>query len=181
MSERYDEYIREHRENVLKAFRWLEKNLPEVLPSKAAGDEYSICEHNCIFGHDQSKFSEEEYVAYDKYFYGGNKSYEVVNNFNYAWLHHIHANPHHWQHWILVNDDPDNGEIILDMPDVYIIEMICDWMSFSIKKGDINELFKFYESRSEYMKLSDYTRMKIEDILDKIRAKSSECDLNDEE
>ena len=96
MSARYDEYINEHKANVEKAYKWLEKNLPDVLPSKSAGDEYDICSHNCGFGHDQSKYDKEEYDAYDKYFYGGNKSYEVVNNFNYAWLHHIHNNPHHW-------------------------------------------------------------------------------------
>lgn len=180
MSLQYDNYIKEHKENVEKAFKWLEKNLPEVLPSKDAGDEYSICAHNCTFSHDQSKYDEEEYDAYDKYFNGGNRSYEVVNNFNYAWLRHIHNNPHHWQHWVLVNDDPDKAEVILDMPDVYIIEMICDWMSFSIKKNDINELFNFYESRSKYMKLSDCTRKKVESILGEIRIKSSECGLNDE-
>lgn len=41
-------------------------------------------------------------------------SYEVVENFNRAWLLHIHRNPHHWQHWVLINDDPELGETVLE-------------------------------------------------------------------
>ena len=178
MSLQYDTYIKEHKANVYKAFQWL---LYNGILDKFDEDVMNESKYLCEYTHDESKYSKEEYDAYDKYFYGGNKSYAVVQDFNYAWLHHIHNNPHHWQYWILVNDDPDKAEVILDMPDVYIIEMICDWMSFSIKKGDINELFKFYESRSAYMKLSDYTRKKVEGILEEIRIKTSECGLNVED
>src|SRR5688572_29402107 len=27
--------------------------------------------------------------------------------FDKAWLHHQHRNPHHWQHWLLREDDGD--------------------------------------------------------------------------
>ena len=178
MSKRYDDYIEEHKFNVSKAFYWLINN--DILTDYSV-DTLQTAHYLCESAHDQSKHDEEEYDAYDKYFNGGNKSYEVVENFNKAWLHHIHNNPHHWQYWVLINDNPNEGEIILDMPDEYIIEMICDWMSFSFKKRDINELFSFYESRSKYMKLSDNTRKKVEDILDKIRIKSSESDICDED
>ena len=183
MSEKYDEYIIEHKNNVFKGFLWLEENLPEVLPSKDANEisgisEYEICKHQCEFAHDKSKYDVEEYYAYDNYFYGGNQSYQVVQDFNKAWLHHIHNNPHHWQHWILINDNPDEGEIILDMPDVYIIEMICDWWAFSWKKGDLHEIFNWYAEHIDYMKLSDYTYKKVKDILNKIHAKLSESDVD---
>ena len=179
MSEKYDEYIKEHKENVGKAFKWLKENLPEVLPSKDAGDEYQICEILCTDSHDESKYSIEEYDAYDKFFYGRGKSYQVVEDFKYAWLHHIHNNPHHWQHWVLNNDDPEEGEIILDIPDVYIIEMICDWWSFSWKKGDLDEIFNWYADHKDYMKLSDYTRKKVEDILLSINTKLTILKLAD--
>ena len=99
------------------------------------------------------------------YFYGGNRSYAVVQEFNYAWLRHIHRNPHHWQYWILVNDDPDEGEVVMDMPYNYIIEMICDWWAFSHMKGDLTEIFKWYDEHRDYMKLSDNTRKEVEWIL----------------
>ena len=99
-----------------------------------------------------------------------------MQDFNYAWLQHIHRNPHHWQYWVLINDDPDLGEIILDMPDVYIIEMICDWWSFSWSKGDLTEIFKWYEERKEYIKLSEKTRRVVENILNMMKDKLSEAD-----
>lgn len=176
MSKEYDEYIKQHKDNVYKAFQWLTENLPEIFDNELR----NMCESSCRYLHDTSKNDPYEYDAYDRYFYGRNKSYEVVQDFNRAWLHHIHNNPHHWQYWILLNDEPDEGEIILDMPDVYIIEMVCDWMSFSIAKGDLNEIFNWYDEHKDYMKLSDYTRMKVEGILNKIHMKLSESDANEE-
>lgn len=174
MSEKYDEYLNEHKNNVVKACEWLKNNLPEIFNRGNQSDTNAFIasvEYQCIYEHDKSKNSEEEYNAYDAYFYGGNKSYEVVNQFNRAWLHHIHENKHHWQHWVLLNDNPDEGEIILDMPDIYIIEMICDWWSFSWSKNSLNEIFNWYDQRKNYIKLSDYTRMKVEGILNKIHMK----------
>ena len=170
MSKIYDEYIENHKKNVFNAFLWLEANLPEVFHY----DEFKAeCRYLCEFSHDESKYSDEEYDAYDKYFYG-NRSYEVVENFRKAWLHHIHANPHHWQHWVLINDNPEEGEIVLDIPNKYIIEMICDWMSFSLSKGNLYELFDWYDEHKKYMKLSDLTRDHVEDILTMIKNKLTE-------
>lgn len=178
MSARYDKYIEEHKKNVFKAFRWLNENLPELFTDE---EFKSDCRYLCEFTHDLSKYDEDEYKAYDLYFYGRNRSYEVVQNFNKAWLAHIHNNPHHWQHWILINDNPDEGEIILDMPDKYIIEMICDWMSFSIAKGDLNELFNWYDEHKDYMKLSKYTRDHVNDALNMIKTKLSELNTDGED
>lgn len=167
MSYEYDTYLRNHRENVAKGFRWMQTYIPEVLKTENPIDlENQIC-HD----HDRSKNTVAEYEAYDAYFYGKNKSYAVVQEFKRAWLHHIHRNPHHWQYWVLINDDPGEGMVILDMDYCYIIEMICDWMSFSWKKGDLTEIFKWYDEHKAYMKLSDKTRKTVEDILDKIKRK----------
>ena len=94
-------------------------------------DEYKA---TLWLNHDESKNDPDEYNAYDDYFYGKNRSYGVVMAFKQAWLEHIHRSPHHWQHWVLINDEPEEGEVILEMPYEYIIEMICDWWSFSWKK-----------------------------------------------
>ena len=167
MSREYDLYLRDHRENVKKGFEWIKENLPDLVDCAQKWDiDVQIC-----LEHDKSKDLQDEYEAYDKYFYGRNRSYAVVQDFNYAWLRHIHRNPHHWQYWILVNDNPNEGEVILDMPYNYVLEMICDWMSFSMAKGDITELFKWYDAHKDYMKLSDNTRRSVNYILDKIREK----------
>ena len=62
------------------------------------------------------------------------------------------------------------------MPDIYIIEMICEWWSFSWSKGDLTEIFKWYEERKEYIKLSEKTRRGVENILNMMKDKLSETD-----
>jgi hypothetical protein len=171
MSVQYDNYLTEHKENVAKGFRWLQENIPEVIED---GFEWQIC-----FNHDASKTDPEEYDAYDAYFYGNNRSYEIVQNFKKAWLRHIHNNPHHWQHWILINDEPKEGMVIIDMPYIYVVEMICDWWAFSWKKGDLNEIFGWYEDRKDYMKLSANTRRSVEYILGKMKDKLEEKDIDE--
>lgn len=164
MSVDYHKYLDQHLTNVYKGYDWIRDNLPEILN----GEDY---EWQVKFGHDTSKYGVEEYDAYDKYFYGPSKTEEVKKNFNLAWLHHIHNNPHHWQHWVLINDDPGEGMTILDMPYNYIIEMICDWWAFSWAKGNLHEIFNWYDQHKAYMKLSDNTRKTVEDILEKLKTK----------
>lgn len=169
MSTQYDNYLKNHIDNVGKGFDWINAHMPELL--KGMQNEIG---YQCHIGHDKSKFDSSEYLAYDAYFYGGNRSYKVVEDFNYAWLRHIHQNPHHWQHWVLINDDPNEGEKLMDMPYNYIIEMICDWWAFSWAKGNLYEIFNWYDEHKDYMKLSDKTRKTVEDILNQIHAKLDE-------
>ena len=168
MSKQYDNYLRNHRFMVSKGYNWLRKNLPEIFE----GVEDRLT--GLISQHDKSKDNPDEYKAYDDYFYGKNRSYEVVMAFKRAWLEHIHRNPHHWQHWVLINDEPEEGEVILEMPYEYIIEMICDWWSFSWEKGNLMEIFSWYEKHSKYIKLASKTRKTVETILNKIREKLEE-------
>lgn len=172
MSYEYDQYLTQHKTNVKKGFDWLRDNLPEIITT---GHDY---EWQIGMSHDYSKIQPDEYAAYDAYFYGGNKSFDVVKAFNMAWLLHIHRNPHHWQYWLLINDDPIQGTLILDMPEDYIIEMICDWWAFSWASGNLTEIFDWYKKRAEYMKISIRTRAKVEGILYLIRAKLEEQDEN---
>ena len=170
MSKQYDLYLEQHRGNVAKGFYWIRENLPELLID-LPGVSY---EHQICYSHDLSKNEPDEYEAYDAYFYGRNRSYQVVTDFRYAWLNHIHRNPHHWQHWILNNDDPKEGEIIMEMPYSYIIEMICDWWAFNWNGGNLNEIFNWYDEHKNYMKLAPNTRDVVEDILFKIKQKLEE-------
>lgn len=165
MSFQYDQYLDQHKANVKRGFDWISENFPELLKG---GFNYGwqIC-----FAHDQSKSEPDEYEAYDAYFYGGNRSYAVVRAYEKAWLLHLHRNPHHWQHWILINDDPKEGEIILEMPYNYVIEMICDWWAFSWTKGNLQEIFSWYDKHKAYMKFHPKTREIVDDILEKIRVK----------
>lgn len=168
MSVMYDRYLSEHKANVANAYRWIENNLPEIIKNGAVK---AAAEYNVVFNHDHSKDKFDEYSAYDAYFYGGNRSYKVVNDFRKAWLLHIHRNPHHWQYWVLVDDDPKEGTIALPMDYEYIVEMICDWWSFSWKTGNLYEIFNWYEEHSKHIILHDSTRKIVVDILNKIKMK----------
>ena len=70
---------------------------------------------------------------------------------------------------MLNNDDPDEGEVVLEMPFNYIIEMICDWWAFSWQKGDLSEIFSWYDDHQAYIKLHPKTRQIVEDILWELR------------
>lgn len=171
MSKLYNDYLIQHKENVKKGYEWMQDNIQGLLDPLLLGSDLR---HQIEFGHDYSKYSEDEYHAYDTYFYGGNRSFEVVDEFHKAWLLHIHRNPHHWQHWVLINDNPDEGEICLEMPGNYIIEMICDWWAFSWKNGNLNDIFIWYEERKTYMKLNEKTRTTVEQILAAMKEKLEE-------
>lgn len=65
MSFQYDQYLTQHRSNVKRGFDWIAENLPELLVD---GFDYGW---QIEFAHDKSKDEQDEYEAYDAYFYGG--------------------------------------------------------------------------------------------------------------
>lgn len=154
----YLKYLREHIYNTQKAFSLLTKLVNwDIINTEKMSEQ--------IANHDNSKYGELEWKAYSDYFYT-ERTQEVIEAFDYAWLHHQNRNPHHWQYWLL---HEDMGNIrALDMPDNYILEMIADWWSFSIKKDDYLEILTWYKKHSSKMILSDKTREKVEDILSRI-------------
>ena len=166
MSIEYDDYLNEHVSNVQNAYYWLLHNIN-------GANEFGMPSTR-IWSHDESKYTSEEYRAYDDYFYSANKTREIKSNFNYAWLHHIHNNPHHWQYWVLINDDESEGTVALDIPYKYVLEMIADWWSFSWKSGNLYEIFDWYDKHKARMILSKNTRETVEEILAEIKEKLDE-------
>lgn len=78
--------------------------------------------------HDQSKWSIFEFPGYAQHFKGGGDP----DGFAAAWLHHIHYNPHHWQHWIFPDGYTPKGSKVeggvVEMTGIYVLEMVADWM-----------------------------------------------------
>ena len=165
MNTEYSKYIIKHVENVKKAYNWL---IEKEIVSNQLFTQMNL--------HDISKWGREEFDAYDNYFYG-KKTEKVKTEFNYAWLHHIHNNPHHWQHWVLVNDE--DGTHALEMSKEYVIEMICDWWSFSHKTGNLYEIFDWYESHKKNMILHENTKKLVEDLLDRIKEELNKEAVNE--
>lgn len=169
MSKEYDLYIEEHRANVKRGLEWMQQNLP---PSVIDHDKMVEAVLNAEI-HDESKYSKEEYDAYDDYFYGGERTFEVIQAFNLAWLHHQHENPHHWQYWVLVEDgDETDGKAVTlspqEMPIEYIYEMIADWWTFSWRANNLLEIFNWYNEHRPKMVLHSKTRYFVEQILNEM-------------
>ena len=164
MRDEYTDYLSAHISNVQKAFAWLYANLPNLL---SAYDVEFLGE--LISSHDKSKWGDEEYGPYCEYFYGDNKDELVKEEFDLAWLHHQHSNPHHWQHWLLREDD--GGTKALAMPYEYVLEMVCDHWAFSWAKGNLFEIFDWYDKNKAKMVLHPYTKKVYEDILGQIKTK----------
>ena len=162
MSAQYDAYLIVHKNSVRDAFEWMKEHIPQVLEDLDKTLDWDIG-----YYHDQSKYDDVEYRAYDEYFYGQRGS-AAVKYFEYAWLHHIHNNPHHWQYWVLMNDDEKDGTKALEMPPEYVIEMICDWWSFSFRSGDLREIFKWYDEHKTRIIFHEKTRKRVERVLGEI-------------
>jgi len=145
------------------------------------------CFHEGLFWrgvtHDLSKFLPDEFFPYMNYFYG-KKSKEhiqkegfckpkVTNDekFDFAWLLHQKRNKHHWQWWVLPED---NGRTkVLEMPYPYLQEMICDWIGAGKAQGFVSPPNdKYYETNIWYQHnknriiLHEKSRARIERILE---------------
>ena len=87
--------------------------------------------------HDLSKLRPSEFFPYARHFYGPNPQkrdstgyYKPTDTgdkaFDFAWLLHQKRNRHHWQWWILPEDE--GGVKVMEMGKNDWLEMMCDWI-----------------------------------------------------
>ena len=197
MSREYDEYLKEHIGAVQKGWQWMEENLiwndefNKWIKNQYANESFDPIDifeiRRFVQQHDASKTDPDEYFSYDDYFYlkKNNRSYAVVEAFNKAFLLHMHKNPHHWQYWVLTDDNKGDGVKVIEMPLSYIFEMICDWWSFSWRQGDLTTIFKWWDDHKDYIRLHKRTRQTVEYILGEMKKilvkekKNEENDISD--
>ena len=135
--------------------------------------------------HDLTKFYPREWSPYVEHFYTDRSQHEgndaiaefgiaelapfgfyVKDRFNLAWLFHQHKNPHHWQYWILREDD--GKTFPLPIPNRYVREMVADWRGAGraiTGKNDPNECALWYVKNHTNIVLHPHTRMKVEKLL----------------
>ena len=134
--------------------------------------------------HDMSKFLPSEFIPYTNFFYGKNNPSSSTRDdtgyykptdtederFDFAWLLHQKRNRHHWQWWILPEDD--GGIKILIMDEQCAKEMVCDWVGAGKAQGYFSPNDdRYYETRAWYRKnenkmtLHPTTRQYIENII----------------
>lgn len=104
--------------------------------------------------HDWSKFLPSELIPYTNHFYGRWDG-ASTSAFDTAWLHHQKRNRHHWQYWMLTNDDFLKGEVNIVkpvyMPRKYEKEMLADWRAASrAYTGGDNTLDWYMERRERF-------------------------------
>ena len=97
--------------------------------------------------HDMSKFRPSEFISYARYFYQPDGAPTQIRDktgyykptdtgdsaFDFAWLLHQKRNDHHWQWWVLPEDN--GGTKILRMDYVAMVEMLCDWAGAGKAQG----------------------------------------------
>ena len=130
--------------------------------------------------HDASKFLPDEWFPYARHFYEPNGKKKTVRDksgyykptdtgdkdFDFAWLLHQKRNRHHWQWWILPEDD--GGTKILIMHPYDLAEMICDWVGAGRAQGvkDWWNPLPWYEINIDKIQLHPTTRSHLEILLD---------------
>ena len=122
--------------------------------------------------HDLSKLRPSEWFPYADSFYGAwayaDRPPFVVFRFDVAWLEHQHRNAHHWQYWVLREDDGATKRMQMSMDACR--EMLCDW--YGAGRAIQGKSFRgwpsvqeWYEAQEGRQLLSDTTRRWVETFL----------------
>jgi len=126
--------------------------------------------------HDWSKFTPAEWSPYVHSFYNPDGSKRKVRDasgaydptkisreLDYAWLHHLRHNPHHWQNWVLLNDE--DGYVGLEIPETYVLEMLADWAGAGQAITGKVDPAGWYAKNGHKMILHEKTRQRVEELL----------------
>ena len=119
--------------------------------------------------HDWSKLLPCEWFPYVKSFYGPQpRTQETKIAFDRAWLHHQHFNPHHWQHWVLREDDGKTK--YLEMPENFAREMVADWCGAGRAITGRWEVWLWYAKNEERILLHPFTKNIVSELIERERS-----------
>lgn len=127
--------------------------------------------------HDWSKFLPSEWGPYVDYFYGGpypERHYGDVHGalgdkwtqpwaqerFDKAWNYHQKRHPHHWQFWVLREDD--GATKCLEMPERFVMEMLADWRGAGRAITGVDNTPQWYAKNRSKIMLHPRTREIVE-------------------
>ena len=132
--------------------------------------------------HDLSKFYPSEWGPYVEFFEGwwranqknkdlspeGKTRQKVEERrarkaFDVAFHHHIHRNPHHPEYWIRRKQDGTYEP--LEIPDIYVREMVADWFGASRAYSGKDTCFDWYWANREKIVLHPSTRLLVETLI----------------
>lgn len=137
--------------------------------------------------HDMDKFRPDMFINYARLFYGTYPKESEIESWgcdegtvltkedvesasDYCWNAHQKRNKHHWQYWILHNDD--GSTYALPIPETYLKEMLCDWIGAGKAQGKTNkgskrfdEVKLWYNANKDNMVLNCVTRKELEQLI----------------
>lgn len=92
------------------------------------GKHFKLSLYQRIF-HDMSAFSPKEFFEYAHAMFtsDGRFSFEPNDAFDYAFLLHTKHNKHHWQYWVIL--DENNDPYPLEMDYEYVLEYVVDLLA----------------------------------------------------
>ena len=168
----YKDYIVDHINRVKNAYHKYKPLFVELFPEVFNDTELAEMMEYEIETHDTSKFSKEEFQLYCDYFFPDPVKGKISERqFNQAWLHHIHNNPHHPQHWVYY-DEETTKTTAYDMPDIYIIAMLCDWIAMSEYKKDT--IWAYWDAAGKNKNYSLNTKSKLKWVIREIKKYTEE-------
>ena len=94
---------------------------------------------------------------------GGTSKPESETLFKESVKLHKSRNAHHKEYW-------ENEE----MPTVFIVEMVCDWWSFSLAKNKPLEIFDWFETNQQKLSLSENEKEVVECVFEEIKVLAKE-------
>lgn len=165
----YMEYLANHKQNVIIAWGELKKAVAGI--KLFQNHEILIQMENRVYCHDESKYSEEEFLPYRQHFYPVEGEDIDPNAFEKAWELHYRRNPHHWQYWVNENGEFYSGYSITEKICAYL-EMICDWQAMSYVKG--GSALQYYNDKKDKIKIDPNWIPFVEEVLDCLETYTSD-------
>ena len=114
-----------------------------------------------ILCHDLSKLRWSEWGPHVHYFFGEQNT-STLEALDVAYMKHIHRNPHHFAHWVLVL--PNAGVKCLRIPSPYREELLCDWLARGETSGE--DAISWYVHHMQTIGLHPETRFYLETQLE---------------
>ena len=122
--------------------------------------------------HDLSKYSPAEFIPGAKNYLGDKSPNEKERErygFSRAWLHHQGRNKHHFEYWIDVSLNKEEGLVGNKMPVNYVAEMLCDRIAacevYRGKNYTSAAPMEYYEFTKKYITIHPETRALLEKLL----------------
>lgn len=158
MSKEYDEYLEKKNKYFRQACNWIKRSAPEMLEGVSEG-QFTFMRD---FHHDTDTIP-CLYEPYDNHLFGKKQTAKTASEYRKAKVLKLHMNSYNWQYHMLVTEE--EGTILTEMPQMDILELICEWWSDSWEKDDLWSIFDYYDKYKTKIKIHKKSSRELERLL----------------